>query len=84
MNRLEGLLKKAEEEHRKFEIEQYREILERIIPPMLEEFKYNSCPRTRFHYLTQSHSLASNTHTLLIVTVNWDGNYSQRVQHRAV
>jgi hypothetical protein len=42
MNRLEGLLKKAEEEHRKFEIEQYREILERIIPPMLEEFKYNA------------------------------------------
>jgi hypothetical protein len=42
MSRLDELLKKAEEEHRNFEIEQYREILERIIPPMLEEFKYNA------------------------------------------
>jgi hypothetical protein len=65
MSRLSELLKRAEEEHRNFEIEQYREILERIIPPMFEEFKYNSCPRTRFHYLTQSHSLASNTHAFI-------------------
>jgi hypothetical protein len=42
MSRLEELLKKADEEHRNFEIEQYTEILERIIPPMLEEFKYNA------------------------------------------
>jgi hypothetical protein len=42
MSKLEELLKKAEEEHRKFEIEQYKEILERLIPPMLEEFKYNA------------------------------------------
>jgi hypothetical protein len=42
MSRLDKLLKRAEEEHRNFEIEQYREILERVIPPMLEEFKYNA------------------------------------------
>jgi hypothetical protein len=42
MGRIDELLKKAEEGHRNFEIEQYREILERIIPPMLEEFKYNA------------------------------------------
>jgi hypothetical protein len=35
MSRISELLKKAAEGHRNFEIEQYREALERIIPPML-------------------------------------------------
>jgi hypothetical protein len=42
MSRVSELLKRAEEEHRNFEVEQYREILERIIPPMLQELKYNA------------------------------------------
>jgi len=42
MSRVSELLKRAEEEHRSFEVEQYREILERIIPPMLQELKYNA------------------------------------------
>jgi len=42
MSRVSELLKRAEEERRNFEVEQYREILERIIPPMLQELKYNA------------------------------------------
>jgi hypothetical protein len=42
MSRVSELLKRAEEEHRSFEVEQYREIIERIIPPMLQELKYNA------------------------------------------
>jgi hypothetical protein len=42
MSRISELLKKAAEGHRNFEIEQYREVLERIIPPMLRELKYNA------------------------------------------